>query len=79
MLFPYLDCEYNTLRNNRVIDKGTGNKIIVAEAGALKNCKICFYGKNCILQIGRNVIIRNNSFWFEDDGGRIVIGDNTTT
>ena len=76
---PNLSCEYENLLQNKVIDYGTGNSLIIDEGGALTNCNVSFYGKNCILHIGKNVVLSDNDFWFEDDGGSIVIGDGTTT
>ena len=76
---PNLHCSYSELYQNNVIDRGTGNTVIIDEGGSLQNCNISFWGKNCTLHIGRNVNISKNDFWFEDDGGSIFIGDSTTT
>ena len=74
-----LACNYKTIINNNVVAKKFGNKIIIDSGGNLRDCNISFYGQNCTLHIGKNVKLKNNDFWFEDDGGIIYIGDNTTT
>lgn len=76
---PNLCCEYEKLLQNKVVDYGTGNSLIIDAGGSLTNCNVSFYGKNCVLHIGKNVALSDNDFWFEDDGGSIVIGDGTTT
>lgn len=76
---PNLCCKYENLLQNKVVDYGTGNSLIIEEGGSLTNCNVSFYGTNCILHIGKNVALSDNDFWFEDDGGSIVIGDGTTT
>lgn len=74
-----LECKYKDIIKNDVVNKGYGNKVIIDQGGYLKDCNISFYGKNCTLHIGKNVKLKNNDFWFEDEGGEIYIGDNTTT
>ena len=76
---PNLQCSYSELYQNNVIDRGTGNTVIIDGGGSLQNCNISFFGKNCTLHIGCNVKIHDNDFWFEDDGGEIYIGSDTTT
>ena len=76
---PYLLCTSKTIALNSIVDKGVGNAIILMGRASLKDCSICFYGNNCTLRIGQNAVIYNNDFCFEDEGGEIVIGDNTTT
>lgn len=76
---PNLSCEYENLLQNKVVDYGTGNSLVIDEGGSLTNCKISFFGTNCTLHIGKKVTLSDNDFWFEDDGGSIVIGDGTTT
>ena len=76
---PNLQYSYKELYQNHVVDTGVGNKVIIDKGSSLQDCNISFYGKNCTLHIGHNVRIHNNSFWFEDDGGEIYIGDDTTT
>ena len=61
------------------MDKGKGNSIVIESGGELSGCDIIFYGNNCVLHIGRNVVIHDNHFWFEDEGGKIILGDNTST
>lgn len=77
--FPNLRCSYDEIIYNKVIDRGHGNTIIVDSGGSLHDCKISFHGNNCTLHIGANSHLHHNSFWFEEDGGGIFIGDNTTT
>lgn len=63
---------------NSVVDKGTGNKIIVGNGSCIHGCNISFWGSNCTLEIKPNTHLNGVSFWFEDVGGFISIGTNTT-
>ncbi len=76
---PHLKCSWNGIVFNDVIDKGHDNSIIIGNGGGLKDCKIFFYGTNCTLHLGSNVYLKNNVFWFEDNGSEIYIGEKTTT
>lgn len=75
---PHLFCPNKEIVFNTILDKGNGNSIIFG-GGIFRNCKISFFGNNCTLRIGNNVSIQNCHFWFEDEGGEITIGDNTTS
>ena len=43
-----------------------------------KSVHITVYGSHHHLYIGRNVIFKSGSIWFEDNSNEIYIGDNTT-
>ena len=75
----YLTCSYSNIVNNKVINYGHGNQIIVDNGSELNNCEIYFGGNNCILHIGSHIYLSENNFWFEDEGSEIIIGDSTST
>ena len=62
----------------RYLDKGYGNKIIVAKNSRLINCRFVFLGNNSTVIIGENCSLNNMRIWCEDDNNQIVIGQNTT-
>lgn len=73
-----LSFNYRYLFLNNVIDCGRGNKVIAENDSAIANCKIVFRGNDCTLIVGSNCSIDKATFWFEDDGGEIKIGDFTS-
>ena len=81
---PNLTCVYNENRlykdiiYNIVTERGTGNKIIIEEGGGITYSNIYFGGNNCVLHIGKNTNLRDCRVRFENNGGQIFIGDNTT-
>lgn len=66
------------LKHTKVIDKGSGNTVIINKKSILKNCCFKFYGSNNCVTIGENCILSNLTVWFEDENNSVKIGNNTT-
>lgn len=44
----------------------------------MRGCIFRFTGKNNVVKIGKNCMLRNVTFWIEDDNNEIIIGDGVT-
>lgn len=74
-----LQAEGATLIQVEVDIVGDDNQILVGEGSYLSNLKIRMRGNGHRLVFGRNCrISRGGLFWFEDENGRLEIGDGTT-
>ena len=65
---------------NCVIDVvGNNNTIIIHEAVRLHNLRFCIWGNNNRIEVGNRVRVnRRGELWMEDDGGQLLIGEQTT-
>ena len=58
---------------------GNNNTIIVHEAARLHNLRFFIRGNNNRIEVGNRVRVnRDGDLWIEDDGGGIIIGEQTT-
>lgn len=61
----------------RFVCNGKGNTIILHPHGVIRNTVFYIYGNNNIIEIGKGSSIVQGDLYIEDDGNRIVIGNNT--
>lgn len=66
------------MRNVTIDIRGNGNSIIIGEVARLSNVNIVVHGDNCKCIIGEQCSFSGGTFWFEDVGGVISIGNATT-
>lgn len=74
-----IDLGRASLSNVEVDIVGDGNQIIAGEGTGLWNLRIRLRGNGHQIIFGRNCrVSRGGVFWFEDENGRLEIGDNST-
>ena len=67
------------MKHTKITIKGKGNRVIIGRKARLKNCKIYICGNNNTLLIGgMSTIVKDTTFYLEDDNCSIVIGENFT-
>ena len=57
---------------------GKRNKICVDSDTKIKNCKFFIKGDDNVIYIGKRCNITHSTFWIQDNGCKIEIGDGTT-
>lgn len=60
----------------KIISSGTGNRLILRGGGYI-NCEFVFLGSNNTIELGKECIAKNASFYMEDDNNTIISGDGT--
>lgn len=72
-------CDGAFLKGCKIKIIGPNNKIVIGQSASLKNCTIYMCGKNCRLTIGGgSTIVKNTTFYLEDDECSIVVGKDFT-
>lgn len=54
------------------------NNVIKCYTNKIGNMKITIYGNNHYLEIGKDVIYKKGTIWFEDNNNKIIIGEKST-
>lgn len=64
-------------RNCSIYIAGINNILVIKEDVSLYDVSICMYGNNCRLVLNKGMLAREATFWLEDDGSVIEVGENT--
>lgn len=73
----HMDARGSLLKNTSCKIYG-GGKVVIGKKSRLTNCKIEIKNEKCSLILGRNLIIKNVTFWIEDDNSSIEVGNGVT-
>ena len=75
----HIENEGKILLHCRIISTGTGNRLILRGGGreVLRNCEFIFYGSNNTIELGKNCIAKDASFYIEDNNNAIITGNYT--
>ena len=69
----------NTFLKGCKLKSACGGEIIIGEMARLRNCKFYLKSKNCRIIIGAgSTIISNTTFYCENEGSQIIIGNDFT-
>ncbi len=60
----------------RIKSSGTGNRLVL-RGGVYLNCEFVFFGSNNTIELGKDCVAKNASFYTEDDNNAIIIADHT--
>ena len=71
------DIGLSLLKGCKIVNRGTNNRIVIGDYSRLINCTITISGSNNTIYIDNRCVCNHASFWIEDDGNSIRLGEHT--
>lgn len=71
------DIGLSLLKGCKIINRGANNRIVIGDYSRLINCTITISGSNNTIYIDNRCVCNHASFWIEDDGNSIRLGEHT--